>query len=188
MHGAPSERERMVAGEMYDPADPELAERRLHCRALTERFNASPSASPAERSSIIRALFGSIEAPFEIEPTFRCDYGFNIHAGKGLFMNFDCVILDVCEVRIGASCFMGPGVHLYTATHPIEAGARCAGREFGKPITIGDRVWIGGRSVVLPGVRIGDEAVIGAGSIVTSDVPPRTLVAGNPAREIRRIR
>lgn len=175
----------MLAGELYLASDPELSALRLRCRALTERFNASRAAEGVERSTIIRELFGSIGDRFEIEPTFKCDYGFNIHAGDGLFMNFDCVILDVCPVRIGDFCMMGPGVHIYAATHPLDAAARCAGPEYGKPVTIGNRVWIGGRAVILPGVTIGDDAVIGAGSVVTKDVPRRAVVAGNPGRVVR---
>lgn len=175
----------MLAGELYVAADPELASLRLRCRGLTERFNSSRAADTAERAAIIRELFGSIGERFEIEPTFKCDYGFNIHAGDGLFMNFDCVILDVRAVRIGKSCFMGPGVHIYTAMHPMDAALRASGPEYGKPVTIGDRVWIGGRAVILPGVTIGDDAVIGAGSVVTKDVPRGAVVAGVPGREVR---
>lgn len=177
----------MLAGELYVASDPELSALRLHCRGLTERFNATRAEQAGERGGIIRELFGSVGARFEIEPTFKCDYGFNIHAGDGLFMNFDCVILDVCEVRIGHSCFFGPGVHVYAATHPLDAALRASGPEFGKAVRIGDRVWIGGRAVILPGVTIGDDAVIGAGSVVTRDVPRGAVVAGNPARVIRSV-
>ncbi|MBL8747415.1 MAG: sugar O-acetyltransferase, partial [Phycisphaerae bacterium] len=142
-----TEREKMLAGELYVASDPELTALRLRCRTLTDRLNASRADHVSERAAIIRELFGSIGERFEIEPTFRCDYGFNIHAGDGLYMNFDCVILDVREVRIGRSCFMGPGVHIYTATHPLDAALRASGPEYGKPVTIGDRVWIGGRAV-----------------------------------------
>jgi maltose O-acetyltransferase len=184
---ARSERDKMLAGELYLASDPELSAMRLRCRALTERFNASRADQPAERAAIIRELFGSVGERFEIEPTFKCDYGSNIHAGDNLFMNFDCVILDVCQVRIGRSCFMGPGVHIYAATHPTDAAVRCAGPEYGKPVTIGNRVWIGGRSVILPGVTIGDDVVIGTGSVVTRDVARGVVVVGNPARVIRSI-
>lgn len=182
-----SQRELMLAGELYLASDPELSRLRRRARELTRRYNETREDQPAERDTILRELFGSLGARADIEPTFKCDYGCNIHAGDSLFMNFDCVILDVCEVRIGHSCFMAPGVHIYTATHPLDAALRCSGPEFGKPVRIGDRVWIGGRAVILPGVSIGDDAVIGAGSIVTRDVPPGSLVAGNPARLVRKI-
>jgi maltose O-acetyltransferase len=182
-----TQRELMLAGELYLASDPELVELRRRARELTRRFNATREDQPAERETILRELFGSLGQRVEIEPTFRCDYGFNIHAADGLYMNFDCVILDVCEVRIGRSCFLAPGVHIYTATHPLDAALRCSGPELGKPVRIGDRVWIGGRAVILPGVTIGDDVVIGAGSVVTRDVPAGMLVAGNPARVIRPI-
>lgn len=187
MTDAPSQLERMLAGEFYLSSDPVLVEMRRRARELTRRFNATREDQPDERLALLRSLFGTLGERCEVEPTFRCDYGFHIHAGDGLYMNFDCVILDVCEVRIGYSCFFGPGVHVYTATHPLDAALRSSGAEMGKPVRIGDRVWIGGRAVILPGVSVGDEAVIGAGSVVTRDVPPRTLVAGNPARVVRTI-
>lgn len=180
-----TEKDRMLAGELYRASDPELTALRLRCRSITERFNASRADQPELRTQLIRELFGSIGPEFEIEPTFRCDYGFNIHAGRRLFINFDCVILDVTPVRIGDSCSFGPGVHIYTATHPIDPDERCAGPEYGKPVTIGDRVWVGGRSVILPGVTIGHDAVIGAGSVVTRDIPARSIAAGNPCRVLR---
>lgn len=181
----PTEREKMLAGELYLASDPELVELRRRARALTRRYNATREDQPDERVAILRELFGSVGPRVEIEPNFRCDYGFNIHAADGLYMNFDCVILDVCEVRIGRSCFMAPGVHIYTATHPIDAELRTSGPEMGKPVTIGDRVWIGGGSIILPGVTIGDDAVIGAGSVVTRSIPARVVAAGNPCRVIR---
>lgn len=184
---ARSERDKMLAGELYLASDPELVALRLRARALTRRYNQTLEGQSSERTAILRELFGSIGERSEVEPTFRCDYGGNIYAGDQLYMNFDCVILDVCEVRIGHACFMAPGVHIYTATHPIDPVLRTSGPEFGKPVTIGDRVWIGGRTVVLPGVRIGDDCVIGAGSVVTRDIPARTIAVGNPCRVVRSI-
>jgi len=182
---ARSEREKMLAGELYLASNPELSSMRLKCRALTRRFNASLETADDERVAIIRELFGSIGPRFEIEPPFRCDYGSNIHAGNNLFMNFGCVILDVAPVRFGDSVSLAPGVHIYSATHPIDPDARCAGPEYGAPVTIGSRVWIGGGSIVCPGVTIGDDTVIGAGSVVTKDIPSRVIAAGNPCRVIR---
>lgn len=182
-----SEREKMLAGELYLASDPELAAMRLRCRALTRRYNTSREDETELRTVVLRELFGSLGARCEVEPPFRCDYGSNIHAGDGLFLNFGCVILDVCPVRIGRSFFAAPGVHIYTATHPIDAELRCAGPELGAPVTIGDRVWIGGSSVVCPGVSIGDDTVIGAGSVVTRDIPAGVVAAGNPCRVLRTI-
>ncbi|MNC32530.1 Maltose O-acetyltransferase [compost metagenome] len=122
-----------------------------------------------------------------IEPSFRCDYGYNIFLGKNFYANFDCVILDVCPVHIGDNCMLAPGVHIYTATHPLDAETRNSGVEFGKPVTIGHNVWIGGRAVINPGVTIGDNVVVGSGSVVTKDIPANAVVAGNPARVIKMV-
>ncbi|TWT50995.1 Maltose O-acetyltransferase [Rubripirellula amarantea] len=135
---------------------------------------------------VCRKLFGSGGDTVWLEPPFRCDYGTNIYLDEKVYFNFDCVILDVCEVRIGNHVFIAPGVHIYTATHPLEAELRRT-QEFGKPVTVGNDVWIGGKAVICPGVTIGDCSVIGAGSVVTKDVPPEVVVAGNPAKVIRRL-
>lgn len=176
----------MLAGELYMASDPELVAARLRARELTHEFNHSHPTEAERRRAILRSLFGTIGERFEVEPTFRCDYGSNIHVGERFYMNFDCVFLDVCEIRIGSDVLIAPGVHLYTAAHPLDASLRASGAEFGGPITIGDRVWIGGGARVLPNVTIGDEAVIGAGAVVTRSVPAGTIVAGNPARPIHR--
>ncbi len=126
-----------------------------------------------------------MEGRFEIEPDFRCDFGFNILAGDNLFMNFGCVLLDCAPITIGDNVLIGPGVHMYAATHPVDPAVKATGRELAFPITIGSDVWIGGHATICPGVTIGDGAVIGAGSVVTKDVPPRTVVAGNPAMPLR---
>ncbi|MCA1921673.1 DapH/DapD/GlmU-related protein, partial [Buttiauxella noackiae] len=140
----------------------------------------------AIRSELLEQLLGqSLDA--YIEPSFRCDYGYNIFLGKNFYANFDCVILDVCPVHIGENCMLAPGVHIYTATHPLDAVTRNSGVEFGKPVTIGNNVWIGGRAVINPGVTIGDNVVIGAGSVVTKDIPANSVVAGNPARLIKMV-
>lgn len=120
-----------------------------------------------------------------IEPTFRCDYGYNIFLGNNFFANFDCVMLDVCPIRIGDNCMLAPGVHIYTATHPIDPVARNSGAELGKPVTIGNNVWIGGRAVINPGVTIGDNVVVASGAVVTKGVPDNVVVGGNPARIIK---
>jgi maltose O-acetyltransferase len=122
-----------------------------------------------------------------LQPPFFCDYGSNIHLGKKVFFNFNCVVLDVCEVRIGDRTMFGPAVQVYAATHPLDAAERSSGRELGKPVVIGADVWVGGGAVICPGVTIGDRAVIGAGAVVTRDVPAGVFAAGNPCRVIKTI-
>lgn len=182
---ARSEREKMIAGDMYQAYDPELVEARKHARCQLRRYNASTEDQAPYRLSLLTEMFGSVEGRLEIEPPFRCDYGFNIHAGDGVYMNFDCVILDCAEVRIGRNVMMGPGVHIYAAAHPLDAHERIKGPEFARPVTIGDNVWLGGRSIICPGVTIGENTTIGAGSVVTKDIPANVLAAGNPCRVIR---
>ena len=182
-----TERQKMLAGELYFAADPELVAARLRARDLTHRYNALSPHEIHPRRTIIRSLFGTIGERFEIEPPFRCDYGANIHVAEDFYVNYDCVILDVCEVRIGRGAMIGPGVHIYTAEHPLDAAQRASGAEMGRPVTIGNRVWIGGGAIILPGVTIGDDVVIGAGAVVTRSVEPGVLVAGNPARVIKKL-
>lgn len=182
-----SEREKMVAGEAYRPADGELSALRLRARRLCREFNLSSPDDLARRQGIVRELFGAVGAGFEIEPDFRCDYGWNIRAGDNLFMNFGCVVLDVCPVTIGDNAFFGPGVHIYTATHPLDPVERASGVESGRPVVIGCDVWIGGHATVCPGVTLGDGAVVGAGAVVTRDVPARSVAVGSPARVVRRV-
>jgi len=181
-----TEKQKMLAGELYDATDPELAEERTLARERCRALNQSSPRDESLRRDTVKKLFASGGDSVCVEPPFRCDYGTNIYLGKKVYLNFDCVILDVCEVRIGNHVFIAPGVHLYTATHPLEAELRRT-QEFGKPVTIGNDVWLGGKSIVCPGVTIGDRSVIGAGSVVTKDVPAGVVVAGNPAKVIRRI-
>lgn len=180
-----TEKEKMLAGENYNPADPELVAGRTHAREQIHDFNHSPVADLDKRTSIIRELFGETGDQFFIEPSFRCDYGSNIYVGENFYANFDCVLLDVCDIRIGDNCFIAPGVHIYTATHPIDPHERNSGIESGKPVTIGDNVWIGGRAIINPGVTIGDNVVIGSGTVVTKDIPDNVVVGGNPAKVIK---
>lgn len=182
---APSEKRKMLAGEPYLPADPELVAERKRARRLTRRFNQTTEEEVEEREGLLKDLFGSVGGRVEIEPPFRCDYGSHIHVGDGFYMNFGGVILDCAEVRIGRNVLCGPGVHLYAATHPLEAAERARGPELAKPIVIGDDVWLGGGVIVCPGVTIGAGTTIGAGSVVTADVPAGVLAAGNPCRVIR---
>jgi maltose O-acetyltransferase len=181
-----SEREKMLAGELYDPHDGELVESRLRTRELCREYNASAPAGAEPRRRLLAALFGTSTDAW-IEPPFHCDYGHNITLGRKVYFNFNCVVLDVMAVRIGSHTLFGPAVQIYTAMHPIDADERRRGLEFAKPVTIGDDVWVGGAVVICPGVTIGDRAVIGAGSVVTRDVPADSFAAGNPCRVIRNL-
>ncbi|MBB3108842.1 maltose O-acetyltransferase [Paenibacillus phyllosphaerae] len=182
-----TEKEKMLRGELYQAGDPVLVQERLNARRLTRLFNQSLETEHESRLTLLRELFGSTGQNYYVEPTFRCDYGYNIYVGENFYANFDCVFLDVCEIRIGDNCFLAPGVHIYTATHPLNAQERISGAEFGKPVTIGNNVWIGGRAIINPGVTIGDNAVIASGAVVTKDVPANTVVGGSPAKVIKEI-
>ncbi|HLU77282.1 MAG TPA: sugar O-acetyltransferase [Burkholderiales bacterium] len=179
-----SEREKMLAGELYDPFDPELAAARERARDLCQDLNATREAQSEERRRILQQLFGSGGDTVWMQPPFYCDYGSNIHLGERVYFNFNCVVLDVCEVHIGDYTLFGPAVQILTPLHPFEAAARRE-REYGKPISIGADVWVGGGALILAGVRIGNGTVIGAGSVVTRDIPEGVFAAGNPCRVIR---
>ncbi|HEX3600436.1 MAG TPA: sugar O-acetyltransferase [Lacipirellulaceae bacterium] len=181
-----TEREKMLAGELYGPQDPELQAARARARDLCNDLAATREADRAERLRIVGELFGAIGDDTWIQPPFFCDYGTNSYLGQKCYFNFNCVILDVCSVRIGDHSLFGPGVHIYTATHPLEHELRRV-QEFGKPVTIGSDVWVGGGSIICPGVTIGDRAVIGAGSVVTRDIPAFVLAVGNPCRVLRKL-
>jgi len=181
------EKDLMLAGELYAPNDPELVAGRLRCRQLLHAYNRSEPGEDDARARILAQLLGRLGEGSWIEPPFYCDYGANIFVGARFYANFGCVILDCARVEIGDDVFFAPSVQLYPATHPLDAQARISGRELAKPIRIGSRVWIGGGALVLPGVSIGDETVVGAGSVVTRDLPPRVLAAGNPCRVIREL-
>jgi maltose O-acetyltransferase len=182
----PSEKDRMLAGELYDPLDPDLVAARIRARDLCQSLNATREGDQEIRRRILTELFGSGGESVWMQPPFFCDYGANIHLGKRVFFNFDCVVLDVCQVRIGDFSQFGPAVQIYTATHPMNAELRRK-QEFGKPIEIGDDVWVGGGAIICPGVTIGSRTVIGAGSVVTRDMPEGVFCAGNPCRIIRNI-
>ncbi|MFD0710831.1 maltose acetyltransferase domain-containing protein [Paenibacillus sp. GCM10027626] len=182
-----TEKEKMLSGELYFASDKELVEERLNARRLTRLFNQTSETEELRRDDLLKKLFGSTGKKLYMEPSFRCDYGYNIHVGENFFANFDCVFLDVCEIRIGENCFIAPGVHIYTAAHPLDAETRNSGAEFGVPVSIGDNVWIGGRAVINPGVTIGSGVVVASGAVVTKDVPDRVVVAGSPARIIKQL-
>lgn len=181
----PSEKEKMLGGELYDPLDLQLRGERRRARLLFERLNASQDDEGKIRRKLIRELIPEGGQTAWIQPPFFCDYGTNIRLGANVFFNFNCVVLDVAEVLIGARTLFGPAVQIYTASHPMSAQQRSAGLELGLPITIGEDAWIGGGAILCPGVTIGDRTVIGAGSVVTKDIPSDMFAAGNPCRVIR---
>lgn len=181
-----SEREKMLAGELYNALDPELVTARNRARDLCQALNRSREEDIEERRRILQDLFAVGGDTVWMQPPFYCDYGSNIELGERVFFNFNCVVLDVCTVRIGSFTLFGPAVQIYTPLHPLDAQLRRR-EEYGKPIEIGADVWVGGGAIILPGVHIGARAVIGAGSVVTRDVPEATFAAGNPCRAIRKI-
>jgi len=180
-----SEKDLMLAGEPYLASDPDLVRERRKARSLTRLYNATTEDEPDRRRAILVELLGSIGEPCEIEPPFRCDYGSLISIGPNFYANFGCVILDCNRVTIGRDVKFGPGVQIYAATHPVDPVVRASGRELGFPITIGDGVWVGGGSIILPGVTIGEGATIGAGSVVSRSIPARAVAVGVPCRVIR---
>ncbi|WP_165585407.1 sugar O-acetyltransferase [Roseococcus sp. SYP-B2431] len=172
----------MLAGRLYNAADPELQAELAAAAAWLARYNAAGTEAPAARLALLRERLSEVGDGAAIRPPFHCDYGWNIRLGAGAFLNFNCVILDVAEVAIGDRAQIGPGVQILTADHPRDAATRALGLESGRPIRIGADVWIGGGALILPGVTIGDGAVIGAGAVVTRDVPAGATAMGNPAR------
>jgi maltose O-acetyltransferase len=166
---------------LYDPMQPELVEARQRARGVLARYNATPE------EQLLRELFARVGEEPVIEPPFFCDYGTNTSIGDRFYANTGCIFLDSAPVTIGDSVLFGPAVQLFAVTHPLEAELRAQGLEYAEPIAIGDDVWLGGGAIVLSGVTIGDRAVVGAGSVVTRDVPADVVVAGSPARIIRRL-
>jgi maltose O-acetyltransferase len=176
-----TEKQKMLAGELYRP-DAELGADQAATKAWLARYNAALAAPVSERHAILCERLAHVGKDAVIRPPFFCDYGYNIRLGDGVFLNFNCVILDVVEVTIGDRTQIGPAVQIYAADHPRDAETRRAGLEFGRPVRIGSDVWIGGAAIILPGITVGDGAVIGAGSVVTRDVAANETVTGNPAR------
>lgn len=179
-----TEKQKMIAGALYRPGDPELVADRARNQDLQRRYNATTVSESAARVEILDAWLGSYGEGCALRAPFYADYGYNLHLGSDVFLNYGCVVLDVCPVRIGDITQIGPYVQILTADHPRDAAARDAGLEFGRAITIGRNVWVGGGALILPGVTVGDDAIIGAGAVVTRDVAPGTTVAGNPARPL----
>ncbi len=180
-----TEKEKARRGLLYYAGDPELDAERMACKVLCHQFNQLHPTHYAEREALLRRLLGSVKDTFWIEPTFWCDYGYNISLGDHFYANHNCVILDCAPVTFGEHVLLGPQCGLYTANHPLEAGPRKDGLETARPIAIGDHVWMGGNVTVLPGVTIGDRSIIGAGSVVTGDIPPDVLAVGVPCRPVR---
>lgn len=181
----PSQRARMLAGELYRADDPELKAAHLRAQEITALFNATPATALTERRELLARLFEHFGDDAVVKPPFLCDYGFNISVGARSFVNYGSVCLDCNRIIIGEDVQMGPGVHLYTATHPLDAATRKSGLESALPISIGDGVWLGGGTIVGPGVSIGENTVVGAGSVVVRDLPPNVLAVGNPCRVLR---
>jgi maltose O-acetyltransferase len=177
-----SEKQKMLAGELYRPGDHELAVERHRAAEWMARYNATGNHQHKAQQALLREAFGHVGIGAVVRAPFHCDYGYNISLGSGVFLNFNCVILDTAPVVIGDDCQIGPGVQILAADHPRDAQARAEGLEFARPVTLGANVWIGGGAIILPGVSIGDHAIIGAGSVVTRDVPAHAVAVGNPAR------
>jgi maltose O-acetyltransferase len=180
-----TEKQKMLSGELYNALDAELTKERLKARLLLKALNDSGEDEEEKRKSIMKDLLPNVGKDFWLQPPFYCDYGTNIIIGDGVFFNFNCVVLDVMQVSIGSRTLFGPNVQIYTATHPMNFSERAKGLEYAKPITIGEDVWIGGSAVICPGVTIGDRTVIGAGSVVTKNIPSDVFAVGNPCRVIR---
>jgi maltose O-acetyltransferase len=181
-----TEKDKMLAGELYNPLDPELVRARERARDLCRDLNATRERDQDSRRRLLMELLGRGGESVWMQPPFFCDYGSNILLGERVYFNFNCVVLDVCRVTIGDFTLFGPAVQIYTATHPMNAELR-RNQEFGKPITIGSDVWVGGGAILCPGVTIGSKTVIGAGSVVTRDIPTGVFAAGHPCRVIREI-
>jgi maltose O-acetyltransferase len=182
-----TEKQKMLAGELYDALDQELSDERTRTRILLKRLNDLPEDQSGVREQILKELIPDAGEGLWLQPPFYCDYGTNMKLGEKVFFNFNCVVLDVMQVKIGSRTMFGPAVQIYTATHPIDHKERASGLEFAKPVTIGEDVWIGGAAVICPGVTIGDRSIIGAGSVVTKDIPSDVIAAGNPCKVIRKI-
>lgn len=182
-----TEKEKMLSGELYDPLDKQLSDERMQARLLIKQLNDTREDQVEERSRILKELIPNAGDGLWLQPPFYCDYGSNMVLGEKVFFNFNCVVLDVMQVTIGSRTLFGPNVQIYTATHPTNYKERASGLEFAKPIVIGEDVWVGGSAVICPNVTIGDRTIIGAGSVVTRDIPSDVFAAGNPCRVIRNL-
>lgn len=183
-----TELEKQKRGEEFWNRDEEISKAKLRARKLSQKLNAVPVEDAEQIQSIAGELFGSCGKDLVMKPPFQCDFGYNIFLGESVLINYNCVFLDAAPVTIGDNCFIGPMCGLYTVNHPLDPERRNAGYVYGKPITLGKNVWLGGGCTILSGVTIGDNTVIGAGSVVTKDMPANVIAAGNPARVIRPLR
>ncbi len=180
-----TEKEKMVTSKWYNPGDKELAEARLNCRIKLKEFNSLSPEKFEEGQKILKDLFAEAGPDLYIEQFFKCDYGVNIFLGKNIYMNMDCLLLDSAPISIGDGTMLGPNVHIYTPTHPLNAKTRATCIEKALSVVIGKNVWVGGKAIICPGVTIGDGAVIAAGAVVVKDVETNTVVGGNPAKFIK---
>lgn len=180
-----TEKEKMIAGELYFANDPELVADRMFARSQSQIINQAESAEL--RSQLLKETFGRTGKKIYMEPVINFDYGYNIFVGENFYANFNCTFLDVSTIEIGDNCMFAPNVQLYTATHPLHPVKRNSGLEYAKPIKIGNNVWLGGGVIVTPGVTLGDNVVVGAGSVVTKSFPDNVVIAGNPARIIKTV-
>ncbi len=179
---------KMLAGELSMASGPRaLVPTTSEPKPILSKFNASSADADDERHLLLTQLLGRIGEGTVLKPTLRCDYGYNIFIGNRTFVNYDCLLLDCNRITIGHEVQIAPGVHIYTATHPVEAEVRRSGLEYALPVSIGDGVWLGGRAIVCPGVTIGTNTVVGAGSVVTRDLPANVVAVGNPCRVIRHL-
>ncbi|PQA92048.1 maltose acetyltransferase [Chryseobacterium shigense] len=183
-----TEKEKCAAGLLYDANyDKELINERIACKDLCLEYNQLKNSDSENRNALIKKIIGKAKDHICIEPSFWCDYGYNIETGENFYANHNLTILDCAKVKFGDNVFIGPNCSFYTAGHPLDAKQRNEGLEYARPITVGDSVWLGGNVVVLPGVSIGNNAVIGAGSVVTKDVPENSVAVGNPCKVIKNI-
>lgn len=181
------EREKMISGEMYDPSDEQLVKDREAAKIFCKEYNLTDDTNYDLRKKMIQNFLGKTGDKLHIESNFRVEYGYNIEIGENFYSNYDCLLLDICPIIIGDNAMLAPGVHIYSATHPLDPEERNSGKEYGKPVKIGNNVWIGGRSVIAPGVTLGDNVVVAAGSVVTKSFPDNVVIGGNPAKIIKYI-
>ncbi|MGL5902154.1 MAG: sugar O-acetyltransferase [Cetobacterium sp.] len=182
-----SEREKMIAGEMYNPMDKELLNDREVAKRFCREYNSSDDTDYNARKVLMKGFLGKTGENLHIESSFKADYGYNIEIGENFYSNYDCLLLDICPIIIGDNAMLAPGVHIYSATHPVTPDERNSGKEYGKAVKIGNNVWIGGRSVICPGVTLGDNVVVAAGSVVTKSFQNNCIIGGNPAKIIKMI-
>ncbi|WP_317896597.1 sugar O-acetyltransferase [Aurantibacillus circumpalustris] len=181
-----SEKQKMLDGELYSPFSKELNDDRVKAKKLLHKLNVTEYLMSANSALILKELLPNAPKDIYIEPPFHCDYGYNIHCGSRVYFNVNCVVLDVMKVTIGENVLFGPGVNIYTASHPLDAKTRRT-RALAKPVTIGNDCWIGGGAIICPGVTIGNGSVIGAGAVVINSIPENSLAVGNPAKVIRKL-